>query len=101
MYIYNYYDECHVFFAQVQLTCVQSCISIFQHADVSTATPLIHAVTPCVVRHLLPNVDDVTTQSEADVTASSVESEADVMLWLEEVRLLETLIAMTSDDKRE
>ena len=85
---------------QVQLTCVQACISIFQHAQVTVATPLIHSVTPRVIKLLLPCDDDVTSETDIESTRGRVESEADVTLWMEGVRLLETLVALTSDDKR-
>ena len=74
-----------MFVLQVRLTCLQSCISIFQHCELRVATPLIHSVGSPVISHLLNG-------------GAKPASDADISVWLEAVRMLETLIAKTEQE---
>ena len=69
------------------MTCLQSCISICQHCERCVTTPLIHSIGPRVIEYLLN-------------AGAKPSSDVDTSVWLEAVRMVETLVALTADDNR-
>ncbi|KAL8611166.1 hypothetical protein ACOMHN_064456 [Nucella lapillus] len=74
---------------QIRLKCVQSLVSILQHSDRQVAPPYIHSLAPRVMEHL-----------HATAATTSPPSDPDLHLTLEELTLMETLVALVEDNKR-
>lgn len=74
---------------EVLLKCVQSLISILQHPDRQVAPPYIHGLAPRMIEHL-----------HATVASSTPPSDTDLTLTIEELVLMETLVALAEDNKR-
>ncbi|KAL1444531.1 hypothetical protein MTO96_045504 [Rhipicephalus appendiculatus] len=73
----------------VQLWCVQTLRSIFQHQDRSVSTPYIHSLGPRVVETLLHCADDL---------GNTTENELRLNVALECLQTLETLLAAAPAD---
>ncbi|XP_076321914.1 HEAT repeat-containing protein 5B isoform X4 [Tachypleus tridentatus] len=76
----------------VQLKCVQTLRSMFQHPDRSIATPYIHALAPRVVEILVQLTADLTTQSTVTDRQFSLATEC--------LNCLDTLVTLASSDKK-
>lgn len=74
---------------QVRLKCVQSFISILQHPDRQVAPPYIQGLAPRMMEHL-----------HSTASATSAPTENDLQLTLEELGMMETLVALAEDNKR-
>lgn len=73
----------------VQLWCVQTLRSIFQHQDRSVSTPYIHSLGPRIVETLLHCADDL---------GNTTENELRLSVALECLQTLETLLAAAPTD---
>ena len=71
---------------QVQLKCTQNLISVLQHPDREVSTPFIHSVAPPMMEHLLGVVKEKPT------------SDMELMLVLEELRMVETLVVIAEEN---
>ncbi|KAK7506949.1 hypothetical protein BaRGS_00001800 [Batillaria attramentaria] len=74
---------------EVRLKCVQSLISILQHPDRQVAPPYIQGLASRMIEHLHTTMASKTPPSDADLT-----------LTLEELCMMETLVALAEDNKR-
>ncbi|XP_076463435.1 HEAT repeat-containing protein 5B-like isoform X2 [Babylonia areolata] len=74
---------------EVRLKCVQSFVSILQHPDRQVAPPYIHGLAPRMMEHL-----------HATAGSASPPSDNDLQLTLEELGMMETLVALAEDNKR-
>lgn len=74
---------------QVQQKCVHSLISILQHPDRQVAPPYIQGLAPRMIEHL-----------HASAALTTLTSDLDVNLLLEELCMMETLVALAEDNKR-
>ncbi|KAK7105011.1 hypothetical protein V1264_019636 [Littorina saxatilis] len=74
---------------EVRLKCVQSFVSILQHPDRQVAPPFIHGLAPRMMEHL-----------HAAATSTTPPGDQGMRLLLEEVAMMETLVALAEDNKR-
>ena len=75
-----------ILLSQVRLKCVQSLISVCQHADRSVSTALIHAVA-------LPILDQLIQHATAD----KPRDDAEVSIIMEGMRLAEVLVSLADE----
>ena len=71
---------------QVRLKCIQSLISVCQHADRSLSTVLIHAVALPVLEQLIHHA-----------TADKPRDDAEVSIIIEGTRLAEVLVSLAEE----
>ncbi|CAI9730243.1 repeat-containing 5B-like isoform X2 [Octopus vulgaris] len=72
----------------LQLKSIQTFISILQHTDRAVYTPFIHALAPKVTEYLY------------SITNEQPQSETELSLIFESIKMLETLLDLADDEKR-
>ncbi|PVD26321.1 hypothetical protein C0Q70_13992 [Pomacea canaliculata] len=74
---------------QVQLKCVQSLISILHHPDRLVTPAYIQSLVPRMIEHLYATAASISTLSDMDLS-----------ICLEELCMMETLVALAEENKR-